>query len=105
MLLPEYVKTYGEFRDNAMSPLEIYEAHSPLGKAMETSDFSAKDLLDGKTTLNLILPEAKLETHGAALGLINTIILETIAASKTKTRMMMLMEEMAILEDCRQGKH
>jgi len=97
MLLPEYVKTYGAFRDNAMSALEIFEAHSPLGKAMETSDFSLNDVLDGKTTLYLIIPESKLETHGAALGLITTLLLETIAAKPKPTKIMMLMEEMGNL--------
>ncbi|MES9993992.1 MAG: type IV secretory system conjugative DNA transfer family protein [Candidatus Thiodiazotropha sp.] len=94
MLLPEYVKTYGGYRDNAMSALEIYEAHSPLGKAVGASDFSLKDMLDGKTTLYLILPESKLETHGSALGLITTLLLEQIAGLDQPTPIMMLLEEM-----------
>lgn len=94
MLLPEYVKTYGAFRDNAMSALEIYEAHSPLGRAMSESDFSLKDILDGKTTLYFILPESKIETHGSAMGLTATLLLEEIAALPVPTHIMMLLEEM-----------
>jgi len=94
MLKDEYIKTYGAFRDNAMNALEIYDAHSPMGQAMSASDFSLKDVLDGKTTLYLILPEAKLETHGSALGLIATLLLETIAASSKPSPLMMLLEEM-----------
>jgi len=94
MLKDEYIKTYGAFRDNAMNALEIYDAHSPMGQAMSASDFSLKDVLDGKTTLYLILPEAKLETHGSALGLIATLLLETIAAKSKPSPLMMLLEEM-----------
>lgn len=94
MLLPEYIKTYGAFRDNAMSALEIYDAHSPMGKAVSESDISLKDVLDGKTTLYLVLPESKIDTHGAALGLTSTLLLETIAAAPKPTRIMMLLEEM-----------
>lgn len=94
MLRPEYIKTFGAFRDNAMNALEIYDAHSPMGQTMSSSDFSLKDVLDGKTTLYLILPESKLETHGGALGLISTLLLETIAAKAKPTPIMMLLEEM-----------
>lgn len=94
MLKDEYIKTFGAFRDNAMNALEIYDAHSPMGLAMSESDFSLKDVLDGKTTLYLILPEAKLETHGSALGLIATLLLETIAAKPEPSPIMMLLEEM-----------
>lgn len=94
MLRPEYIKTYGAFRDNAMNALEIYDMHSPMGQAMSESDFSLVDVLDGNTTLYLILPEAKLETHGSALGLIATLLLETIAAAPKPSRIMMLLEEM-----------
>ncbi len=94
MLIPDYVKTYGAFRDNAMNALEIYDAHSPMGQSMEESDFSLSDLLDGKTTLYLILPESKLETHGSVLGLIATLLLETIAAAPKPSKIMMLLEEM-----------
>jgi type IV secretion system protein VirD4 len=97
MLLPEYIKTYGAFRDNAMSALEIYDAHSPLGQAMSESDFSPQDVLNKKTTLYMVLPESKLETHGAALGLITTILLETIAAAPKPVKIMMLLEEMGNL--------
>lgn len=97
MLRDEYIKTYGAFRDNAMSALDIYDAHSPMGQAMQYSDFSLKDVLDGKTTLYLILPESKLETHGSVLGLIATLLLESVAAHAYPTRLMMLMEEMGNL--------
>ena len=94
MLRSEYIKTYGAFRDNAMNALEIYDAHSPMGAAMSSSDFKLSDMLDGKTTLYVILPEAKLETHGSALGLIATLLLETIAAAPKPSPIMMLLEEM-----------
>lgn len=97
MLNPDYAKTFGAFRDNAMSALEIYDAHSALGKAMSRSDFSLESVLDEKTTLYLILPESKLETHGPALGLIATLLLETIAAMSKAARIMMLLEEMGNL--------
>jgi type IV secretion system protein VirD4 len=94
MLAPEYVKTFGAFSDNAMSALEIYDAHSPMGQAMSDSDFSINDVLDGKTTFYLILPESKIETHGGALGLIATLLLEAIAAAPKPSPIMMLLEEM-----------
>jgi len=94
MLKDEYIKTFGAFRDNAMNALEIYDAHSPMGSAMSSSDFKLSEVLDGKTTLYVILPEAKLETHGSAIGLIATLLLEAIASASKPAPMMMLLEEM-----------
>lgn len=100
-LEPEYVKTFGAFRDNAMNALELYEAHTDFGRSLMESDFSFSDVLDGKTTLYLILPESKLETHGPWMGLIVTLLLETVAASQTmhesRTRLLFLLEEMGNL--------
>jgi len=94
MLRDEYIKTFGAFRDNAMNALEIYDAHSPMGSAMSSSDFKLCDALDGKTSLYIILPEAKLETHGSVIGLIATLLLEEIARAAKPAPMMMLLEEM-----------
>jgi len=94
MLLPEYIKTYGAFRDNAQNTLEIFDNHSALGKSMLENDFSLTDLLTGNVTLYLILPESKIETHGKAFGLITTILFEIIAASKDSANIMILMDEM-----------
>ncbi len=100
-LEPEYVKTFGAFRDNAMNALELYEAHTDFGKSLMESDFTFADVLDGKTTLYLILPESKLETHGPWMGLIVMLLLETVAASATmherRTRLLFLLEEMGNL--------
>lgn len=100
-LEPEYVKTFGAFRDNAMNALELYEAHTDFGRSLMESDFTFADVLDGKTTLYLILPESKLETHGPWMGLIVTLLLETVAASTTmherRTRLLFLLEEMGNL--------
>ena len=100
-LEPEYVKTFGAFRDNAMNALEVYEAHTDFGRSLMESDFSFADVLDGRTTLYLILPESKLETHGPWMGLIVTLLLETVAASTTmherRTRLLFLLEEMGNL--------
>ncbi len=94
MLKDEYIKTFGAFRDNAMNALEIYDTHSLMGQAMSSSDFKLSDVLDGNTTLYVILPEAKLETHGSALGLIAMLLLEATAAAPKTAHMMMLLEEM-----------
>lgn len=100
-LEPEYVKTFGAFRDNAMNALELYEAHTDFGRSLMESDFTFADVLDGKTTLYLILPESKLETHGPWMGLIVTLLLETVAASQAmherRTRLLFLLEEMGNL--------
>ncbi len=96
-LAPEYVKTFGAFRDNAMHALEIFDAHSAFGLSLLNSDFTLPDVLDGRTTLYLILPESKLETHGAWMGLIATLLFETIAACPKPSRILMLLEEMGNL--------
>ena len=96
-LAPEYIKTFGAFRDNAMNALDIYDAHSEFGRSLLDSDFSLNDVIDGKTTLYLILPESKLETHGSWMGLIVTLLLETIAARQEPTRTLFLLEEMGNL--------
>lgn len=94
MLEPQYVRTYGPSRDYAMEALNIYEAGSELGEASMESDFSLHDILDGKTTLYLVLPESELETHGSWLGLIITLIFEEIAMMHKPQRILMLLEEM-----------
>lgn len=94
VLAPEYIKTYGAFRDNAMNALEIFETHSDFGKSLLNSDFALYDVLNGKTTLYMILPESKLETHGPWMGLIVTLLVETVALSKKPSRLLMILEEM-----------
>lgn len=100
-LEPEYVKTFGAFRDNALNALDLYDAHSDFGKSLLECDFTFADVLDGRTTLYLILPESKLETHGPWMGLIVTLLLEHVAASTTMherhTRLLFLLEEMGNL--------
>ena len=100
-LAPDYVKTFGAFRDHAMHALDLYEAHSDFGRSLTQSDFSLGDVCDGRTTLYLILPESRLETHGAWMGLIITLLLETVAASpgmhERNTRLLFLLEEMGNL--------
>lgn len=97
MLRPEYIKTYGAFRDNAMDALEIYDAHSEFGKSLERSDFTLVSLLDENTTIYLILPESKLETHGRLLGLITSLLMENIAQQKAPSKLLMMLEEMGNL--------
>ena len=96
-LAPEYVKTFGAFRDNAIHALEIFDAHSEFGQSLLESDFTLDEVLDGRTTLYVILPESKLETHGAWMVLIATLLFETIAARPKPTRILMLLEEMGNL--------
>ena len=100
-LAPEYVKTFGAFRDNALNALDLYDTHSDFGQSLLESDFTFDEVLDGKTTLYLILPESKLETHGPWMGLIVTLLLESIAASPTMderhTKLLFLLEEMGNL--------
>lgn len=97
MLEPQYIKTFGAFRDNAVDALEIYDAHTDFGRSVMESDFALSDMLNGKTTLYVILPESKIQTHGAWMGLITTLLIETISGAPKPSPILMLLEEMGNL--------
>lgn len=97
MVEPQYIKTFGGYRDNAIDALEIFDANTDFGKACMESDFTLESVLDGKTTLYVILPEDCLETHGSWMGLIMMLLIETIAARPRSFPTLMLMEEMGNL--------
>ncbi|MEW8417749.1 MAG: type IV secretory system conjugative DNA transfer family protein [Candidatus Thiodiazotropha endolucinida] len=97
MLDPGYAKTYGAFRDIAMAATQIYDSHTEFGQSIMYSDFSLHDILDGKTTFYITLPETKLETHGMWSGLLITLLFEIIAASPKPVPIMFLLEEMGNL--------
>lgn len=94
LLNPLYAKTFGAMRDYAIEATQIYDVHSDFGKSLMGHDFSLFDILDGKTSFFPIIPEEKLDTHGAVIGLITALLIECVAQNKKPRPLMMVLEEM-----------
>jgi type IV secretion system protein VirD4 len=97
LLLPQYVKTFGPSRDIARKSLRIFSSHSKFGRSCMENDFDPKSVLDGKTTLYIILPDKHLASHGVWMGLIVTLLIEAIMERPRPVPTLMLLEEMGHL--------
>jgi hypothetical protein len=60
-------------------------------------DFDPKSVLDGKTTLYIILPDKYLPSHGVWMGLIITLLIEAIMEHPRPVPTLLLLEEMGHL--------
>ena len=93
MLDPNFSKTFGGFRTEALEAVKIYDRAGEWASSLETDDFTLEEVLNERTTLALLLPESKVMTHGKHLGLISTLLMETLSRAERPSKIFMLLEE------------
>lgn len=61
---------FQDFRQGAVQALEIFDPASWLADAVAGSDVDFKALKEGRATVYLVIPQDRIATHGAWLGLV-----------------------------------
>jgi Type IV secretory pathway, VirD4 components len=88
---------FGDFRAGALQALDIYEPGGYLADAVSGSDVSLGELKGGRVSIYLIIPQERIATHGAALGLIVNQAIRATARSHQKGQVLFLLDEFANL--------
>jgi len=86
---------FSDFRQGALQVLDIFDPVGWLGDAVGGSDFDFKELKEGKASVYLVIPQDRIETHGAWLGLVTRQAITAVARSKGKSEVLYLLDEFA----------
>ena len=86
---------FADFRQGALQALDIFDPVGWLGEAVSGADVDFKALKEGKASIYLVIPQDKIATHGAWLGLITRQAITAVARSKGKSEVLLLLDEFA----------
>lgn len=86
---------FADFRQSAVQALDIFDPVGWLGEAVSGSEVDFKELKEGKASVYLVIPQDKIATHGAWLGLITRQAIAAVARSSGKSEVLFLLDEFA----------
>lgn len=86
---------FADFRQGAVQALDIFDPVGWLGDAVSGSDVDFKELKEGKASIYLVIPQDRIATHGAWLGLVTRQAISAVARSSGKTEVLFLLDEFA----------
>ncbi|MCT8970799.1 type IV secretory system conjugative DNA transfer family protein [Microbaculum marinisediminis] len=86
---------FADFRQGAVQALDIFDPVSWLGEAVSGSDVDFRELKDGKASVYLVIPQDRIATHGAWLGLLTRQAITAVARSSGKSEVLFLLDEFA----------
>jgi type IV secretion system protein VirD4 len=86
---------FADFRQGAVQALDIFDPLGWLGDAVSGSDVNFRELKEGKATVYLVIPQDKIATHGAWLGLVTRQAISAVARSSGKSEVLFLLDEFA----------
>lgn len=86
---------FADFRQGAVQALDIFDPVSWLGEAVSGSDVDFRALKEGKASVYLVIPQDKIATHGAWLGLVTRQAIAAVARSSGKREVLFLLDEFA----------
>jgi type IV secretion system protein VirD4 len=86
---------FADFRQSAVQALDIFDPVGWLGEAVSGSEVNFKELKEGKASVYLVIPQDKIATHGAWLGLITRQAIAAVARSSGKSEVLFLLDEFA----------
>lgn len=86
---------FGDFRTGAAEAVDIFDPNGPLGNAVTGSDVDFRALKEGRVSVYLVIPQDRIATHGAWLGLVARQAITAVARSPGKTPVLFLLDEFA----------
>ncbi|MBJ6371798.1 type IV secretory system conjugative DNA transfer family protein [Sedimentitalea arenosa] len=86
---------FADFRQGAIQALDIFDPLGWLADAVSGNDVDFKSLKEGKTSIYLVIPQEKIATHGAWLGLITRQAIAAVARSNGKSEVLFMLDEFA----------
>ncbi|TPE48560.1 type IV secretory system conjugative DNA transfer family protein [Amaricoccus solimangrovi] len=93
--LEENADQFADFRQGASQALDIFDPVGWLGEAVGGSDVDFRALKEGRATVYLVIPQDRIATHGAWLGLVARQAITTVARSKGRSPVLFLLDEFA----------
>lgn len=86
---------FADFRQGAVQAVDIFDPVGWLSDCVSDSDVSFTDLKNKNTTIYLVIPQDKIATHGAWLGLVTQQAVKDVARSKGSNEVLFLLDEFA----------
>lgn len=93
--LEDNADQFADFRQGAVQALDIFDPLGWLGEAVSGSDIDFKELKDGKATVYLVIPQDRIATHGAWLGLVTQQAITSVSRSRGKSKVLFVLDEFA----------
>ncbi|MCO5073033.1 MAG: type IV secretory system conjugative DNA transfer family protein [Rhizobiaceae bacterium] len=86
---------FADFRQGAVQALDIFDPVGFLGAAVSGSDVDFRDLKEGKASVYLVIPQDRIATHGAWLGLVTRQAIAAVARSSGQSEVLFVLDEFA----------
>ncbi|MCV0370511.1 type IV secretory system conjugative DNA transfer family protein [Filomicrobium sp.] len=86
---------FADFRQGAIQALDIFDPVGFLGAAVSGSDVDFRDLKEGKASVYLVIPQDRIATHGAWLGLVTRQAIAAVARSSGQSEVLFVLDEFA----------
>lgn len=93
--MKESPEQFADFRQGAIQALDIFDPLGWLADAVSGNDVDFKSLKEGKTSIYLVIPQEKIATHGAWLGLITRQAIAAVARSNGTSEVLFMLDEFA----------
>ncbi|SMC37147.1 type IV secretion system protein VirD4 [Fulvimarina manganoxydans] len=86
---------FADFRQGAVQTLDIFDPVGFLGAAVSGSDVDFRALKEGKASVYLVIPQDRIATHGAWLGLVTRQAIAAVARSSGRNEVLFVLDEFA----------
>ncbi|MFC5583793.1 type IV secretory system conjugative DNA transfer family protein [Nitratireductor kimnyeongensis] len=86
---------FADFRQGAIQALDIFDPVGFLGAAVSGSDVDFRALKEGKASVYLVIPQDRIATHGAWLGLVTRQAIAAVARSSGRSEVLFVLDEFA----------
>jgi type IV secretion system protein VirD4 len=86
---------FGDFRSGAAAAVDIFDPGGLLAASTSGSDVDFRALKEGGASVYLVIPQERIATHGAWLGLVARQAINTVARSPGKSPVLFLLDEFA----------
>lgn len=94
-LIADNEDQFADFREGALQVVDIFDPVGWLGDAVAASDFDFRALKEGKASVYLVIPQDRIATHGAWLGLVTRQAISAVARSGGNSPVLFLLDEFA----------
>lgn len=86
---------FADFRQGAVQALDIFDPLGWLGEAVGGSDVDFRALKEGKASVYLVIPQDRIATHGAWLGLVTQQAITSVSRSRGRSNVLFVLDEFA----------
>lgn len=93
--LDDNPEQFADFRQGAVQALDIFDPLGWLGESVSGSDVDFRELKDRRASVYLVIPQDRIATHGAWLGLVTQQAITAVSRSKGSGRVLFLLDEFA----------